>query len=295
MNRSCIALATGVALLGATPAFAQEDLPKGLMQTKAASSGSENVTSAGFEAPVAKATDADKDATELKINAGGLAAGGNSKSFAATASAKLRMRREKNQLTAAAAINYGRSAPKGSDDMETTVENYQGKIRADRFLAGGFAVFISMSGLRDRFLGLRLRLNVDPGVAYYLLDETKHQLWLEGGYDLQQDFRNSDALERAAAEGITLERSEVRHSGRLFIGYRNSLTENVSVDTGFEYLQAFKDAKNYRLNWDLGLTSRIGGNFSVAATVTLRYDHNPLPGVETTDVTSALSLVYQLL
>ena len=69
----------------------------------------------------------------------------------------------------------------------------------------------------------------------------------------------------------------------------------LTFDTGLEYLQAFKDTENYRINWDLGITSRIGGNFSVATTLNLRYDHNPLPGVKTTDVTSALSLVYQLL
>jgi putative salt-induced outer membrane protein YdiY len=295
VNRSCIALATGVALLGATPAFAQEDLPKGLMQTKAASSGSENVTSAGFEAPVATASDEDKDTTELKINAGGLASGGNSKSLAMTASSKLRVRRGMNQLSAAAAANYGKAAPKGESDMRTTVENYQARIREDRFLADHFAVFVAMSGLRDRFLGLRFRLNFDPGFAYYLLDEAKHRLWLEAGYDLQHDFRRGDALRAAFAKGVALERSEVRHSGRLFLGYENSLTENITVDTGLEYLQAFKDTENYRINWDLGINSRIGGNFSLATTLNLRYDHNPLPGIKTTDVTSALSLVYQLL
>ena len=295
MNRSCIALASGLALLGATPAFAQEDLPKGLMQTKAASSGSENVSTAGFEAPAAKAPEEDKDTTELKLNAGGLVAGGNARSLAATASGKLRLRRGMNQLSAAVAANYGEAAPKGEGDMVTTVENYQAKIREDRFLADHFAVFIAMSGLRDRFLGLRLRLNFDPGLAYYFVDEAKHRLWLEAGYDLQHDFRRGEALAAAYAKGLLLDRSEVRHSGRLFLGYDNTLTENLTFETGLEYLQAFKDTKNYRINWDVGITSRIGGNFSVATTLNLRYDHNPLPGVKTTDVMSALSLVYQVL
>ncbi|MGC4087831.1 MAG: DUF481 domain-containing protein [Polyangiaceae bacterium] len=295
MNRSCTALALGVALLGARPAFAQ-DVPKGLMQTKAASSGSENVSTAGFEAPVAKASEDAKDTTEMTINAGGLVAGGNAKSLAATASSKLRLRRGLNQLSAAVAANYGEAAPKGQGDMQTTVENFQGKVRADRFLADHFAVFIAMSGLRDRFLGLRLRLNLDPGLAYYVLDEAKHRLWIEGGYDLQHDFRRGDAIAAALAKtGQQLDRSEVRHSGRLFVGYDNSLTENITVTTGLEYLQAFKDTDNYRINWDLGLNSRIGGNFSIATTLNVRYDHNPLPDIKTTDVTSALSLVYQLL
>jgi putative salt-induced outer membrane protein len=295
VNRSCIAVASSLALLVAAPAVA-EDLPKGLMQTKSATSGTETVASSGFEAPVAKApADDDKDTTELKINAGGLIAGGNARSLAATASSRLRVRRGKNQLSAAVAANYGEAALEGQGEMQTTVENYQAKVREDRFVAEHFALFVSMSGLRDRFLGLRLRLNLDPGFAYYFIDEQKHRLWAEVGYDLQHDFRRADAIKAALAKGELLDRSEVRHSARVFVGYENALTENITFDTGLEYLQAFKDTENYRINWDLGITSRIGGNFSVATTLNLRYDHNPLPGVKTTDVTSALSLVYQLL
>ena len=38
-----------------------------------------------------------------------------------------------------------------------------------------------------------------------------------------------------------------------------------------------------------------GSGFSIATTVSVRYDHNPLPGIEKTDVTTAISLVYKLL
>jgi putative salt-induced outer membrane protein len=162
-------------------------------------------------------------------------------------------------------------------------------------VADHVAVFVAMSGLRDRFLGLRLRLNLDPGVALYVIDEAKHRLWFEGGYDLQEDFRRADVIQAAALTGKTLDRSEVRHSARVFAGYENALSENLTFDTGVEYLQALTATENFRINWDMGITSRIGGNFSVATTLNLRYDHNPLPGVKNTDFTSALSLVYQLL
>jgi putative salt-induced outer membrane protein YdiY len=49
------------------------------------------------------------------------------------------------------------------------------------------------------------------------------------------------------------------------------------------------------LNWDVALTSKIAGNFSLATTFTLKYDHHPLPDVEKLDTLTALSLVYQLL
>lgn len=264
------------------------------MKTKIATGGAETVASAGFEAPVAKPEEA-KDSTELKLSAGGLFSGGNSKSIAATASSKLHLRRQNNALDGALAGNYGRSAPKGESDMETSVENFQGKIRYDRFVAEHVAVFVALSGLKDRFLGLDLRLNLDPGLAYYFIDGPKHRLWAELGYDFQYDFRREDTIAIALAEGQVLDRSEVRHSGRLFLGYNNAISETFTFDTGVEYLQALKDTENFRINWDLGITSRVGGNFSIATTLNLRYDHNPLPAVKNTDVTSAISLVFQLL
>ena len=49
------------------------------------------------------------------------------------------------------------------------------------------------------------------------------------------------------------------------------------------------------MNWDAGLTSAIGGNFSLSTTFSLKYDHAPLPAVKELDTSTAVSLVYQLL
>ncbi len=286
-----VAAVGGIAL--ATPAAFAQDLAPGLQKKDAASGGKEDVATAGFEAAQKPAED--KDATELKLSAGGLFTGGNSESIAATSAAKFRLRRGMNQLAVALAANYGEAAPPDSDERETNVENFQGRIRYDRFIAGNFAVFASVSALRDRFQGLALRMNFDPGVAYYFIDEEKHRFWSELGYDLQYDYRREDALEAAEAAGTPLDRSTTRQGGRALLAYENGLAESVSFDTSLEYLQAFKDTENWRLGWDVGLTASIQAGFSIATTFSLRYDNNPLPGIETTDMTTAVSLVYQLL
>src|SRR6476659_3651457 len=108
------------------------------MKTQQATKGTETVASSGFETK-AKPDDAKaKDALELKLSAGGLVAGGNSRSTAVTTLGKFRVRRESNQLTVAIAQNYGRAATTPDADTAVTVENYQGKTRYDRFLSGGF-------------------------------------------------------------------------------------------------------------------------------------------------------------
>jgi putative salt-induced outer membrane protein YdiY len=276
--------------------FAHAEEPAaGTMQFKAATSGKEDVATSGFEA-AAKAEAESKDATELKLSAGGLLASGNSRSLSATGSEKFRARRGDNQLSIASAANYGRAASSPDADVETTVENYQAKGRYDRFLAPGFALFGSMSALRDRFQGLVLRLNVDPGLAVYFVDQSKQQLWLELGYDFQYDVRRDEAIRRALeVDNIDLAKTKTRHSGRAFLGYSNTLNEAVTLDTGLEYLQAVKDTENYRLNWNIAINSQLSGKFSLATAFTLKYDHHPVPGVKTTDTLTSLSLVYQLL
>ena len=169
------------------------------MKQDAATSGKTDVATSGFEA-VAKDDPEAKDATEAKISAGALLTTGNSRSLAATGAGTMRVRREKNQLSAAAAVNYSRSAPNPAADMETTVENYQGKVRYDRFIAGNLALFMATSARRDRFQGLDLRLNLDPGVAYYFVDQKSQQLWSEVGYDLQYDVRRDENVAAAAGQ-----------------------------------------------------------------------------------------------
>src|SRR5690606_42098848 len=60
----------------------------------------------------------------------------------------------------------------GSDERETNVENLQAKARYDRFLSDRLTAFAAVSALRDRFQGLALRTNFDPGLAYYIVRDS---------------------------------------------------------------------------------------------------------------------------
>lgn len=288
MKRITSLAAVALGLAAASHAAAQA--PKGLMEQKAATSGSTEVAKGGFE-KVTKPAD-HKETSELKLSAGGLLASGNSRSFAATGAGTLRLRRQLNEYSANIAANYGRSAPTPADDMRTSVSNVQGRIRYDRFLSEHWSLFVAQSARKDRFQGLELRLNFDPGLAYYLFDLDKHRLWAEAGYDLQYDIRENAALRAAATP---LDKTETRHSARGFLGYENNLNEVLRLTTGLEYIQSVQESKNWRLNWDTGLTSSISSSFSFATTFSLRYDNNPLAGVRKTDTVTALNLVYTLL
>ena len=300
--RSRFLALTSFAVVCASFGLAQaQDLPKGTAKDDPATKGTTDVTTDTFEAGKKDDPEKAKDTTELSIAAGGLSASGNSKLAAFTTVGNFRLRREQNQFSAVLAGNYTRAAPPGGGESVTTVENFQGKTRYDRFLSGEFGVFLGLQGRRDRFQGLALRMQIDPGVFYYFIDQQSQQLWTEVGYDYLHDIRRNDSIVDAAgnplpdANGDPLSKTKTVHSGRLFAGYSNKLNEAVTFTLGLEYLQALKDTTFWKFNGDAALTSKLGKRFSLATSFSLRYDHQPLPGKEKTDTITALNLVYTML
>jgi putative salt-induced outer membrane protein len=282
-----------VLLLHAPRATAQA---AGLSNQAPASAGSTQVAKEGFQTVAAPPAADSKDRTTFKATLGGFLSTGNSRNLALTGAADYSMRRGASQFGALAAVNYGQSAPDADSPSEVTVQNYQARVRYDYFFGGALAGFGSVSARRDRFLHLDLRLNLDPGLAYYFVDEKDQRFWGELGYDLQYDLRQQSYVDASLADLTVddVERSELRHNARLFAGYVNQVGAAVKFNAGIEYLQNARDAENAILNLDLGLTSQLDSSFSISTTLSVKFDNNPLPGVEKTDVISALNLVYTL-
>jgi putative salt-induced outer membrane protein len=293
-----IAVACAIGAFLASPRQANaQDLPKGTSDANApVSKGTTDVTSDGFQAAAHRDPDA-KDATELSLSGGGLSSSGNSRLVATTANGQTRIRREDNQFSAIVAANYTRTALPGTD-LQTTVENYQGKARYDRFFLDNWTAFLGVQGRRDRFQGLALRMQVDPGVGYYFINEAAHLLWVEVGYDLLYDIRRDDSLDVFDDKGLLIEhlpKTKTVHSGRLFLGYTNKLNDAVTFQGGVEFLQALTDSHIRRVNGDMSLSSKLAGKFSAATSFQIRYDNDPLPGKEKVDTATSLNLVYTVL
>ncbi len=293
MQRSMIYATCVAALLVPSTALA-EPLPEGTLEAKPATEGKTELAADKFEA-AKRAPDEKNDAATAEASAGGLITSGNSKQLAVTSSGKLRLRRKKHQFSSAVAANFARSAPDADSETQTNVENLQGRVRYDYFFIEHWAAFLGVTARRDRFQGLDLRLNADPGVAYYFIDEEKHSLWLEAGYDLQYDIRRDENIAAASAKGDQIDKTEVRHSGRGFVGYDNQVNERVHFSTGVEYIQSVQNLDTWRLNWDGAVTSNVVGRLSTAVVVQVKYDNDPLPEIKKTDVMTSFNLVYTLL
>ncbi len=309
-----LAIHFGTVHVAAAPE-ADADVPQGTLATDPATSGATEVDGQGtFAAADADARHAD-DATELEISAGGLLATGNAFAAAVTGQGRLRVRRGIHQVGSQVAGNYGRAdvptlddagMPDGGTSREDTVANLQAMLRYDVFFAKRWSAFLMATGRRDRFQGLDLRLNIDPGVAFYALTKATHRLWFEVGYDFQFDVRNNDFIaatpEVLNADGTVatpamarLDKTLTNHAARVFAGYSNSLSDRVSFDTGVEYLQSVLVGSRFRVNWVSGLTTQLANRIGLGVTFTLRYENEPLPDVAKLDTITAVLLTVRFI
>jgi putative salt-induced outer membrane protein len=228
--------------------------------------------------------------TTATVSAGGQFASGNSKLVAFTANGKFDMRRGANGFGAALLANYGEGAPPG-ENVQTTSQNVQGRLRYDRFLLENTSLFLIGTGRHDRFQGLNFRLNVDPGAKYLFVKTDPTAFWGELGYDFQYDIRREDALQPDPTVPA-LSKTATDHSGRLFVGFKHAFNKEVTFGTGVEYLQSFIEGTRARVNFDALFAANVGGGLALGLGFTARYDHAPLPGKEKLDTATTVSLIY---
>ncbi len=308
MNRASILSLATILAASAAPSVARAQgtsttIPAETVKAQTATKGSTDVAKGGFATGGLPADEDPSHATEASIAAGGLFSSGNARTVALTSTGKLRIRRDEHQMTAAAAANFARAGKKG-ESVDTTVENFQGLLRYDYFFSDAIAGFFQTSARRDRFQGLDLRLNFDPGAAYYFVNTKKHQLRGELGYDLQHDVRRDEARVQTAeapAPGTPpppppplLDKTQTLHNVRAFLGYDNKLYKEVAFVTSFEYLQNVSDLGTYRFVFDVGIKSNIADNLAIATTYTMRFENKPLPDIEQADSIASVNLVYTL-
>jgi putative salt-induced outer membrane protein len=298
-SRIGLLAALGIVLTASEARADDTTMPSETVKAQTATKGSTDIAKGGFVATERPKDDDPSHATSFDVAAGGLFTSGNSRTIALTSSAKLRLRRDENQFSTGLAGNFARSGKVGKS-TETTVENVQGLLRYDYFLSDKVSLFLQSTARRDRFQGLNLRLNVDPGVAYYFIDTKQHRLQAEVGYDFQYDIRRDDALDQKVPDGSPagtlppprLDKTQVLHNARLFLGYENKLRKEVSLVMSGEYIQNFADSEVFRLIGDVGLKSNVADSLALATTYTIRYENSPLPNVEKADSIASVTFVY---
>lgn len=267
-------------------------MPSETVKANTATKGTTDVAKGGFVTGPERKDDDPSVVDDVSIGAGGMFVSGNARTIALTSAVRTRFRREEHQFSGAVVVNYGRAGKKGQE-IDTTVENYQGLLRYDYFLSNDVSLFLQSTGRRDKFQGLDLRLNVDPGIAYYFINTKTHRLQAEIGYDLQHDVRREqDRVPKTP--GPLADKTQTLHNARLFLGYENKLRKEVAFVASVEYLQNFADIETFRFIADIGLKSNVSDHLALATTYTARYENKPLPDISPLDSIASFNLVYSL-
>jgi putative salt-induced outer membrane protein len=298
-----------VVTVGAPARAAPPQDPQGTGGQAAASSGATELEGQGkfttATDPNAAPPEQTMDALEFSLSAGAILSTGNAEAAALTGASAFRIRRDIHQFSALGAGNWGGTRTDQTDWYDT-VGNVQGRVRYDVFFAERWSAFLMSTARHDPFQGLDVRLNIDPGVAFYALPGPENRLWFEAGYDFQLDLRRDDAIVAKDANGqpiLDAEGSTIRiedevalnHAARVFAGYSNRMTKAVTFDVGFEWLQSVIVARRFRFVGDLALTAALAERFAIATTFTIRYENQPLPDIKKLDTITSISLVYRLL
>ncbi|MEM6954678.1 MAG: DUF481 domain-containing protein [Myxococcota bacterium] len=261
------------------------------------------------------------------LAAGGVFNGGNTNSWSLNAGTNLRFVRGRHGLSVEWLFTYGRAAARrGADDPEVVAgtaeegtfgdtedvaRNSNARARYDFFLTDNDILFAALVHRWDTFAGLDTRLQGQLGYLRYFLNEEKHQIWGEIGYDITYDTFVADVED------------DVVHSARLYVGYNNQLRENVQFRLGLEALFDFEKffgnadtdeegfpgndgdfGENLRLTFDAGLNVTVVDSLQLGIAFKLLYDEQPAGFaisedrnvlLERVDTITTLSLVYSIL
>lgn len=305
--RRCLAFAAAglVASLAADARAAEPApaTPAGTVGTDPATEGNTELEGQGSFGTAATESEDAGDTLEWDLSFGALLSTGNARNTAITGGTTFLLRRDKHQLFATFLGNYGRAAPSADVEPVDTVGNLQGRARYDYFVADRWALFGMFTIRHDPFQLIDVRMNIDPGVALYVLNQKVQQLRVEAGYDFQYDNPSDAAVARTPEGAIIYDAqgettplpSRNVHAVRLAGGYTNTMNEAVSFGTELEYLQSLLDGQRWRINWNTRLSVSLVARLSLAATFALRMDNDPFAGAKNLDTNSSLLLVYRFL
>jgi len=231
----------------------------------------------------------EEDTTSLNVSAGMVLTTGNTESFQLNAGSRLELVRGMHSFQAEA--SYVLSLAGDSYGTETA-NNVRGRLRYDLFFTPMDAVFAAAMIRRDPFAGLNPRVQGQIGYLRNFLKEENHRFWGEVGYDLTYDRYDYDLLPVDPAMDPTLPDHQVTHSARLFVGYDNHMSENLTYLAGLEGLLNVEDLADLRLNWDNAVRTSIGGNFQAELKFSLLFDNVPVRSAKKLDTTTQLALIY---
>lgn len=153
----------------------------------------------------------------------------------------------------------------------TTAEAIRGGARYDRNISDRLFGFVLTDLERDKFQRLDLRLVFGGGLGYHARRSARTRLDLFGGGSYDRE-KFSTGLTRNSAEALAGEELSYKLSENTTLAQRAVLYPNLS------------EFGEYRFAFDLTGVTKLTGQLGLQATVSDRFQSDPLPGVKKNDL-----------
>lgn len=167
---------------------------------------------------------------------------------------------------------YGKSAEKTIAN-QTNVD-----LRVGRTIINRLEGFTAVGYLRNPFNSFNSRINIDAGLAYYVLESDDLKLKTDAGFGYATEERTTGLSQSYANTQIALRGT-----------WQASATTKISNDLVF--LQNLKDSKDWRWNNDFSVSSSISSLLSIKFGYKLGHLNLPAAGFKKLDTTTTVALV----
>ncbi len=252
------------------------------------------------------------EALTFSASLGMVYASGNTNAWTLNGGTQFRLVRDRHAFSFDWTMAYGRADLTPLDDttgFEDTVRNSNARARYDFYLTRMDALFVALAHRWDTFAGLDTRLQTQVGYLRNIIQEDKHRLWTEVGYDFTydnyvptQDPDTAMLAECDPAMGAPMDvedrpanciiEGQNVHAARAYVGYDNHLASAVHFTAGLEALFNLQDGDDIRLNLDAAVVSSLSDLFKLEVKFKLLFDNVPVPGRVRTDTLLTVNLVF---
>jgi hypothetical protein len=215
---------------------------------------------------------------------------GNSEVTTMTGGAKASRKTGKNKLTMSVDGTYAQSGIRrakagvttvsSASDIETvdtvSAKNLTGKARYDRYLTELNSLFLGIIAKTDVPAGIKVGGSAQAGYSRSLYKSEKYEAVSEIGYDYT--FTRFDAADA---------KSTNVHSARIYAAFKGKMNDATNLDTSVEALPNLNKftlptgevgiGEGTRVNFHVGITSKLTKSLSVNTSLDLKYANSPAP------------------
>ena len=180
----------------------------------------------------------------------------------------------------------------GENGSFATAERYEARYQADYKINDRLSWFSAIRGEKDKFSGFAYQATVSTGAAYKFIDDPKTKL--SGALGVGYRVLKPEILIKSPA-GEVLDRIEGEQDDEPVITLGSLFEHNFNDSTKItNKLLAEAGSDNTAVQDDISLQVSMTDTLALAVGLGVRYNTDPPPLAETTDLLTTVNLVYNI-